>query len=147
MAHRVTWILVADGGQAFAVTDAAGARHWSLVPDFAFHNPRHQDRDLGTDGPPRVFRAAGDPARSAMGEPDDMSRRSEATFLADVASALHRRHAEGAFVRLVIAAPPRALGQLREAMPPELSGIVTREIAADLIHETPAAIGARLEHH
>jgi protein required for attachment to host cells len=134
MKRQVTWVLVADGGKAFALSNADEAHHYRPVPTFHFEGPHLRDRDIGTDRPSRVFASAFSPQRAATAEIGAMARCEERRFVARVTDALAEVHAKGAFQRLVVVAPPHALGDIRAAMPSALADAVVREVAADLVN-------------
>ena len=66
----------------------------------------------------------------------------------EVARLLDEERKKLAFDELVVIAPPKALGRLREAIPRELRKMVTREVDKDLtklpLHELPEKIRALL---
>lgn len=56
-----------------------------------------------------------------------------ARFAEHVVAALVRQWEAGGHDRLVIAAPPKFLGELRAALPPALAGAVAAELPKDLV--------------
>ncbi len=64
-------------------------------------------------------------------------------FAKRVADRLGERLRERRYDELRIAAAPRFLGNLRKALPAQVTAVVTRELDKDLIHESNAQLTAR----
>jgi protein required for attachment to host cells len=86
---------------------------------------------MGTDRPGRVQPALGT-ARSAL-EQSDFHDAAEREFLKNVAERLDGEVKGGSVRRMVIVAPPRALGVLRDAFTRAVSAAVRREIRKDWV--------------
>ena len=128
------WILVADAARAQVLRIPRRPLDLQCEPlQVVFeHSVDHLPlREIMADAPGRSFASVGD-RRSAMEYRSDPVREETATFAASLLSELATRHAEGEFDELVICAPPRMLGALREAMPARLAGAVSGEIGKDL---------------
>ncbi len=139
--HKPTWILVADGGKAFALSDAEQPRVYIPVPGFTFTGPNLRDRDVGSDKPGRAFQAAGSSRRSAVAEAGTLVREEERAFLGTVLAALAQAHAEHRFSRLIVAAEPRAMGQVRAMLPAALASALAGEVPADFVRMPTEEIG------
>jgi protein required for attachment to host cells len=87
--------------------------------------------DLGTDEPGRSFSSVGS-GRSAV-EQTDWHRQEEDRFLQKLVSQLDHSVKVGEVKSLVIVAPPRALGVLRQAYSHTLRTAVHAEIDKDLV--------------
>jgi len=137
----ITWILVADGDQArdFEERQRAGevrelgARHMGRAggdyPKAAAHGATVHDRaGHGQNG-------AGE--RAPHEEAEDR-------FLQRVAETLAEPARSGAFQALVIMAPPRALGVLRQALPEPALGLVEGSDPHECVRETADEIRHRL---
>ncbi|MGH6719133.1 MAG: host attachment protein [Alphaproteobacteria bacterium] len=137
-----TWIVVADGGRARVLAARGPRRGLDLVLEREAHAPRTSE--LGTDRPGRSFESATS-ARHAYNVPD-YHREREQAFLRDLVRELTAEHKAGRFERLILVAPPTALGDLRKALGGTLGGTlgaaVTAEINKDLtkvaLHDLPA---------
>ncbi|MEX0758324.1 MAG: host attachment protein, partial [Tistlia sp.] len=68
-------------------------------------------------------------------------------FLQEVVEAVDQAGQRGAFDRLLLVAPPRALGELRKLLPERLAGKVTDELAQDLTKHTVGSLAAHLAAH
>ena len=127
------WILVADAARAKVLRlprpplDLRNEPLEVVFEDSVEHLPL---REIMADVPGRSFASVGD-RRSAMAYRSDPVREEMASFAASLLAELAARHADGAFDELVVCAPPRMLGALREAMPARLAAAVTGEIGKD----------------
>lgn len=138
----VTWFLLADGRRARVLVELRrGAAlqesaDWIMkIGPAELHEPR--------DRAPRSFDRIG-PARHAMDKGANPHEQEEASFLDRVAARVGEAEKHNAFAHLVIAAPPRALGLLREALSSPVRARVRAEAALDILDETPEALRARL---
>lgn len=123
------WVLVCDGGRSQvlagegrvnALAVVAGSVRTNDAPDPGAD--RHGERATG-------YASAGH-GRYSVDEHADPRRTIEAAFLREQLVWLLQR--VGEFDRLVIVAPPRALGQIRDDIAPALKAKLAAEIAADL---------------
>ncbi|TCR75634.1 host attachment family protein [Rhizobium sp. BK376] len=124
------WVLVCDGARALFLRNDGDAQLLNLV--VVDHSTMHAPaaRQMGTDRPGRVV-SSGGTSRSAVGQ-YDLHLAAEDEFLADVARKIDDLVADGSVGRLVIVAPPRPLGQLRDRIDMKTKAIVAAEIAKDL---------------
>jgi protein required for attachment to host cells len=129
------WILVCDGGRSQVLAGEGRVSALAPVPGSLRTNDapdpgadRHGERATG--------HASTGQGRYSVDEHGDPRRAIEARFLQQQLAWLEERTAE--FDRLVIVAPPRALGEIRDRITPALKAKLAAEIAADL---TKALIG------
>jgi protein required for attachment to host cells len=87
--------------------------------------------EQGTDAPGRSVNSVGN-ARSAM-EQTDWHDEQEKAFLNDLAGRLDAALGAGETKSIIIVAPPRALGVLRQAYSPQLKQAVAEEIDKDYV--------------
>ena len=138
-------ILLADQGEA----DFYDMEHADEKPKFAggLGDPfvHLRDRDMESDRPGRFFDHAPSPtgrrgatAHHAAGGERSTHKHEAAEFARRIATLLEEGRRAGEFERLVVMAPPRFLGLLREALPQSLSSIIAAEIAKSFVHEPPA---------
>lgn len=136
-----TWLLVCDGAKALIFQNDGDAE----LPNLAVVEHMAQDQplthELGADRPGRVFQSHG-AAHSAV-EQTDWHAQNEAAFLTRVAERLDQAQEERKFKHLVVAAPPRALGVLRQKLSPQVNALVTQEIEKDFTNMPTA----ELERH
>ncbi|AUG53163.1 host attachment protein [Thalassospira marina] len=140
--HNNQWILVADGGQAnvLAVTKDAEGSHLEIVHEMSADNrPSHE---IASDKPGRGFaNPGGNQQRHAMPPSTDPHRHAQDEFVADVVNWLTDKRNHNRFENLVVIAPPRIMGEMRNKMPKPLAETVEGEITKDLtnipVHELP----------
>lgn len=121
-----TWVLVADGEKALFlenVTDAANP-YLKVRREESQENP--PTREQGTQRPGR-YHDGPQVQRSAVQE-TDWHRLAKERFADELAEMLYGMAHDDFFEKLVIVAPPRILGELRDKMHPEVSQRVVAEI-------------------
>jgi protein required for attachment to host cells len=152
LAHN-TLVLVADGRKALFLRNEGDAEYPNLIVEHAEERPNPADRDQKTDaagaasstqtgpGAPPVaqggsMHAQGGgaqfaPSRGSMGE-TDYHQQEEDRFAADIGAMLKRRALANEFESLIIAAPPKTLGELRKHYHVEVQNRLAGEISKDL---------------
>ncbi|HEV7345843.1 MAG TPA: host attachment protein [Devosia sp.] len=131
MKKTVTWILLADGAQARVLENTGPGKGLKQVEGLDWDIEPLQNQDIVSDRPGRSFSSVGQ-GRSAMEPRTDPVAHRETEFVKAVAATLDRKQQAGAFDRLVIAAAPIALGDLRKALSPQLKKLVVAELNKDL---------------
>lgn len=127
----VTWVLIADGAQAKVFRHAGPGKGLEAIRDLQFEEEPLRAREIMSDRQGRSFSSAGH-GRSAMEHSSDPVQVREARFVKSVAEILDVKCREGAFDRLIIAAAPAALGDIRGALTDRLKQSVTAELPKDL---------------
>jgi protein required for attachment to host cells len=125
------WVVVCDGAKAIVLENIGDAEYPDLRMREAEEQPDRRTREIGTDAPGRAINSVGS-IRSAV-EQTDFHDESERTFLIDLARRLDKALTEKETASLVIVAPPRALGMLRNAYSPQLRKAVAAEVDKDLV--------------
>ncbi|MCC5873485.1 MAG: host attachment protein [Gammaproteobacteria bacterium] len=126
----VIWVLVADGSRG-RLFRAEGARGGLIEIDTWLHpESRLREQDLVTDAPGHDRGRGG----GAHGVNENHSARDHEleAFAREIAQRLQAALNEDAFGRLVLCAPPRFLGLLRDALPAAVRQRVRHEIGKDL---------------
>lgn len=108
---RTVGILIADEGKARLFEAKTGLQSWTHRRTWANPVEREPERSART-APPARGRTIGTGGRYAIEESSLREQAAEA-FLIEVAKSVSAAALEGAFDRLVIAAPGKALGVLR----------------------------------
>jgi len=106
------------------------------------------DRDLKSDRPGRIFTHAPSTAgrrgavthHSTGGERSPRKVEAE-RFARRIVEALDEARRQQQYDRLIVMAPPAFLGLLRKEMPAAVHALLSAEIAKDLVHEPPEALG------
>lgn len=123
------WVLVCDGRKALLLQNVGDRVYPKLETRDTLEHKVGATHDLGTDRPGKLTSAG---RRSAI-EPTDFHDQEERAFLHHVAQRLDGYASEHKIKDLVIVAPPRALGILREALPPHLRGLIRAEVDKDYV--------------
>ncbi|MBJ3783725.1 host attachment protein [Devosia sediminis] len=126
MKKTVTWILIADGTQARVLEHNGPGKGLLLVKGLDWSIPPLQAQDIDTDGYGRG------PNGGAMTSGNDPVKHREAEFVRSVAEVMNDKAKAGAFDRLVIAAAPIALGNLRKLLSDHVKKTVVAELDKDL---------------
>jgi len=124
-------VAVLDGGRGLILVNEGTALSPSLsvVRTYGLENP--PAHELGRDRPGRLNDAGGD-HRSAV-EIADPHQKAEDAFVAGIIEDLEREAERGEFQKIVLVAPPVALGVVRKTMGADLKARVAKEIAADYV--------------
>lgn len=128
----VTWILIADGAEARIYANDGPGKGLHPVDGMHFSQEHLSTRDIMADRPGRSISSAGSGGRSAMEYSSDPVDVRERRFVTELAGILDKHHRQGDFERLIIAAAPSALGDLRPALGKELSRAIVGELPKDL---------------
>ena len=127
-------VLVCDGSKAVFYKNVGTALAISLSAISSLEEHHAPTRELGTDRPGRTVNPANG-SRSAV-EGTDWHQRAETEFIARVAARLEQLLPDHPTTSLILIAPQRALGILRDRMQGAAKGITSLEIAKDLV-KTP----------
>ena len=134
-------VLVADGRKAIVFRNDGIPQSLKLtVEQVVEAEPNPATREQGTDRPGR---AAMGSHRSSMGQAD-MHDAEEQRFIQRVAEALGEVCSQQAVPAVILVAAPRALAELRKAVPASVQNLVVAEIAKDLVNLPIADIEKRL---
>ena len=125
------WVVVCDGAKALILENAGDAQDLNLKTREVYEQKNKATHEQGTDAPGRAFNSVGN-ARSSM-EQTDWHQRSETAFLEELVKTLDRELSAGSFKSVVVCAPPRALGVLRQAYTPALKQAVRAEVDKDFV--------------
>jgi protein required for attachment to host cells len=143
MPSETTWIVAADGASArFFVRPVAGAP-LSELKELALT----AEAERRHHGQATAVHDAANHGHLAPPHHHDRQDDDERHFLAHIAGRINLAVDEHSVGRLVICAPPRALGVLRDRMSAAARRLVTIEVAKDLVRENVRDIDARMKEH
>jgi protein required for attachment to host cells len=129
--HQGDWVVVCDGKKALVLENAGDEKFLDLKTREVFEHADPKTHELGSDAPGRSFSSVGH-GRSAM-EQTDWHEQEEQRFLHRLAGHLEAQLNGGKTKSLVIVAPPRALGVLRQAYSHNLRNALRAEIDKDFV--------------
>ncbi|MCO5130263.1 MAG: host attachment family protein [Xanthobacteraceae bacterium] len=126
------WVLACDGRKALLLENVGDAVSPELRIKEAYEHGDEPTRELGAAPPGRTYQSVGS-HRSAV-EQTDLHKEAERGFLRGLAESLNRAAVDGDAKALIVVAPPRALGTIREAYSPALRDVIVGEIAKDVVN-------------
>jgi protein required for attachment to host cells len=129
--HPGEWVVVCDGAKALVLENVGDEMFPNLKTKEVYQQEDPKTREQGTDAPGRTFSSVGG-GRSAM-EQTDWHEQGERRFLEKLVARLDAAVQAGEAKSVVIAAPPRALGALRQVYTQGLRGALAAEIDKDLV--------------
>ncbi len=133
MKPTVTWILIADGAHARLFANRGPGKG---VEQLQVINGDHRpDSELVRDSLGRSFESVGD-TRHAITPRTDPHRELKRDFAKHLGKVLEQGLAKKAYDRLVLVAPPSALGDLRAALSEPVKHAIYAELDKDLV-KTP----------
>ena len=131
MKPKRTWILIADAGRA-RILEGDGLGHGlTQVAGMHFETDLPPTHEIVDDRQPRSFESVGS-ARHAISVGEDPHRKEKRKFIESLADVLEDHLDKKSFDRLVVVAPPQALGDFREALSERMRTRVVNEVAKDL---------------
>ncbi|WEK48627.1 MAG: host attachment family protein [Candidatus Kaistia colombiensis] len=140
--HHNALVLVGDGRKALFLRNRGTPQALDLaVEDILDGAENPPTREQGTDRPGRVVQGVGQ-SRSAV-EQTDWHTLEEQKFAVTIAEALYRAAIANTFSELVIVAPPKILGTLRQSFHKQVSDRIHGEMTKTLT-STPIGEISRL---
>lgn len=142
LAHGV-WVLVADGEKAMFLENVTDGQDPFLrvVRLESQENPPHSEQV--SDRPGRMP-DTGNGQRSAMEDPD-WHLLAKDRFAAELSDILYRLATRKAYEKLVLVAPPKTLGALRDGLHKEVRTRVVAEVDKDMTNHPVTKIEALLK--
>ena len=125
------WVLVCDGKKALLLQNAGDHVYPKLETRHVMEHSLPKSGDIASDAPGRAFSSAGT-RRSAVDE-GDPHLEDEIVFLRNVMDDVERRVSAGEIADLLLIAPPRALGIVRNMESKRLSKVTRAELSHDYV--------------
>jgi protein required for attachment to host cells len=129
--HSVTWIVMADGSRARIVSPRRGESGFDVLSELASQEAHVPSHEIWSGRSGRT-QESGNSAHHAIEARQDPHEARKTAFIRSVAERLNRAAIEKAFDRLILFAPPRCLGELREALGEAASGKIKGAAPKDL---------------
>lgn len=129
---KPTWIVVAEStrGRIFTVSGAGGKIQ--EVADLSHPESRLHNRELSSDLPGRTFDSHGE-GRHGMEQATEPKEQEAQAFAAEIARRVERARNDGDFDSLVLVAPPKFLGRLRQALSRPARNALVGELDKNLV--------------
>jgi protein required for attachment to host cells len=142
---QVTWMGVCEGARACVFRLETAPRAWVFVKAFEHPASRAHVSELVTDRPgrsqTRLRGTYGSGLERTLPHRTELRR-----FAHELATYLNDGARVRAFDRLVLVAPPKLLGMLREELSPTAQACVTRELAHDYTKLDARELDEHLRH-
>jgi protein required for attachment to host cells len=138
MIDHDAWVMVGDGEKALFFRNQGTAADPKLEVMSVLEQENPKTSEQGTDRPGRAFSSVGT-HRSAMQE-TNWHKLEKHRFAKEIADALYEAAHRGQYSKLVLAAPPMTMGDLRKALHKEVSDKVVAEVSKDLTNMPPHEI-------
>ncbi|MCS7267500.1 MAG: host attachment protein [Geminicoccaceae bacterium] len=141
MPNRTMWVVVADGARARIFQGDPRVGGLELVMPELFGRGREKGSELLADRPGRSVDSSHVGNRHAMEPSTDPKEVEKLRFARELAEKLEEANNAGRFARLMLVAPPKMMGELRELLSEKVKEKVVREVEKDLtwvsVHELP----------
>jgi protein required for attachment to host cells len=131
MIRQGEWVVVCDGAKALVLENAGDGELPNLKTRAVYEQEVPMTHEQGTDAPGRAINSVG-ARRSAMDQ-TDWHEQQESRFLRGLVTHLEAAVKAGEVPSLIVVAPPRALGILRQAYSPSLRAALRAELDKDLV--------------
>lgn len=138
-----TWIVVAESSRARILSTHSSIEPLEEVALLDHPEARMHEQELTSDGSGRRFANAG-PRRHGMSDPVRWKDEHAGRFAREVGQRLEQARSAHAFDRLILAAPPKFLGLLREELAPGTEAVVTHEFDKNWVHDDAKKIREHL---
>jgi protein required for attachment to host cells len=132
------WVVVADGQRALFLHNDGDEVYPNLRTARVIDHENPLTREQGTDRPGRYSDTPGS-HRSAF-EQTNWHNIEEEKFLGRIANLLKEGVNAGQYQKIILVAPPAALGILRKALDRQVLGHIVAEVGKDLTNRPVAAI-------
>ena len=137
-------ILIADAASARLIDTHRLLVDGELRQIDVLHNALQASHALGSDKPGRSFDSGPGGQRHAMEPRSDPHKEQKVHFAGALAARLNADALAGQFQRLIIAAPPALLGEIRAALDKHAQEKLTHTVAKDLTHVSLQDLPAHL---
>jgi protein required for attachment to host cells len=143
--EHAAWVMVGDGEKALFFRNEGDEIDPNLEVVNVLEHDNPSTREQGTDRPGRTHSSMGT-ARSALQEVN-WHKLEKHRFAKEIADTLYKAAHRGQYSKLIIAAPPMTMGDLRKAFHKEVSTRVVAEVSKDLTNMPAYEIERVLANH
>jgi protein required for attachment to host cells len=129
--RRGDWLVVCDGAKAIVLENNGTAFNPKFRAKATYQQDDRPTREIGTDAPGRAFQSVGS-KRSAY-EQVDWHEQEEQRFLSGLVGRLEAAVNAGEATSIILAAPSRALGIIRQNYSHTLKSALRAEVEKDFV--------------
>jgi protein required for attachment to host cells len=143
----VTWVVAADGERAVFFHNDGMDQGLTPIPELIERHNLPDTHEMMSD---RAGQRAGGPASAGSGATvprNDPHEFAEKRFIEHLAKELDQAALAKRFDRLIIAAPPRALGNLRKALSKQTTQLIAAEYDKDFTKSTAPDLAEHVREH
>lgn len=141
---KKTWVVVAENSRARIFAMDAINLPLRELEDLTNPEGRLQQRELVSDRPGRTFNSQGT-GRHSKQAPLDKNRQFSMEFARTLSQSIEDGRMQGKFDWLVLIAPPKFLGALRQQLDKKTHRLITKEIHKNIVREDEASIREHLK--
>ncbi len=127
------WVVVCDGTKALLLQNVGDEKFPNLQTREVMQQEDPPTHEQGTAPPGRTQQTVGTGSERSAVEQTDWHLQAERAFLEKLAKRLDRAVAAGQAKSLIVVAPPKALGMIRQAYSHAVRGALRAEIDKDFV--------------
>lgn len=143
----VTWVVAADGERALFFHNDGIGKGLQPIPELIERHSVPDTHEIMSD---RAGNRSGGPGSAGSGATlprNDPHEFAEKRFIEHLAKELNQAALAKKFDRLIVAAPPRALGNLRKALSKQAAALVVAEYDKDFTKSTAPNLAEHVKDH
>ncbi len=144
MKAKKTWIVITDGARSRILFNDGPGTGVAEVEGTDVRAPHPSDRDIISDRPGRVYESA-TVGQHSLETGSSPKRLNKIEFVKNLAGFLQTEMAKKSFDRIIVAAAPKSLGDLRASLSKDVKEVVIGELAKDLTQIPDEEIPDHLE--
>ena len=141
-----TWVVVAESSRARILSTESVQEPLTEIAALDRPEARMREHELTSDTPSRAY-VSGGTRRHGTAEPVSWHEQYVERFAREVGEHLEAARQAGRFDRLILAAPPRFLGLLREELTPATAALVVHEYDKNWLHDGAEKIREHLPEY
>jgi protein required for attachment to host cells len=142
-----TWIVVAESSRARILETNSTQEALREVETLDHPEARLHEQELTSDQPGRRFAVTSEPKRHSMGQPVSQKEEHAHRFSRELANHIEAARVAGKFDRLILAAAPKFLGQLRDDLAAGTVEVLVHQYDKNWIHDDADTIRKHLPEY
>lgn len=139
-----TWVIVAESSRGKIYEAATASSDLVELEDLIHPSGRLHDRDLTSDRPGHDSGSQGE-GPHVLDESTEAHTEEMHKFAREIAQRLDKGHADRSYDRLVLIAPPKFLGMLRDTLSDQVSKCVSESLDKNLVQHSAEEVRGHVE--